>query len=483
MPDEPDDHSLLRDYCASRAEPAFRALVERHLPAVWNAARRMVNGDAALAEDIAQEVFAHLATHAAKLPPRVVLGGWLHRHTCFTASKTIRAAVRRRIREHEHAAAMNAVSDTDPWPNIAPHLDAALNSLPAADRAAVVLRFFEKRDFRAIAAALGTSEDAARMRTARALEKLRSRLRKHSTLLTVALLTSMLAEKSLAAPPAGIAAQVVQFSLARAAAVPAAGGLAALFARLRSHRALPATVVLLSVSGYAVWQLNAWLNSGQPQAPRASSAGLPKVEPAGDGMEVAFHFILVPESAAAAIMAGRWTSDADTALLDSLLKKASHDLDGIRVACTLTGACRNGRRQKFGSTKEFPYPKDFDHGEKGMIAAREFLFRNVGTTAEIEAVIPTEGEFCDVFLSTVHHYAEPQMHHFGTSLTKPWDESLPGVKQAEFRVAETNTNLQIKPGESRLASCSQLPHLPDAPAQTPEQRLFTFITIHAPDQS
>lgn len=213
-----DDTALLRDYCVSCDEQAFRLLVDRHLPAVWSAARRMANNDAALADDITQEVFAHLAATAAKLPPRVVLGGWLHRHTCFTAAKAIRTAARRRARELTHAAAMNAAPEPDLWPGIAPHLDAALDSLPSADRDAVVLRFFEKRDFRAIATALGTSEDAARMRTARALEKLRSRLGKHSALLTVALLTSLLAEKSLAAPPAGIAAQVVQSSLARAAA-------------------------------------------------------------------------------------------------------------------------------------------------------------------------------------------------------------------------------------------------------------------------
>ena len=161
LPDD-DDASLLREYCADRAETAFRCLVERHLPAVWSAARRMVNGDAALAEDIAQEVFSHLAVHATKLPPRVVLGGWLHRHTCFTAAKAVRAASRRRAREQQ-AAAMTAPDAADPWPDIAPHLDATLNSLPAADRDAVVLRFFEKRHFRTVkTAARKRSEDRRR---------------------------------------------------------------------------------------------------------------------------------------------------------------------------------------------------------------------------------------------------------------------------------------------------------------------------------
>ena len=345
MNDEPeDDHTLLRDYCASRDEHAFRALVERHLPSVWHAAQRLVNDDAALAEDVCQEVFAHLAIHAAKLPPRVVLGGWLHRHTCFTAAKTIRTAARRRAREHRHAATMHTTPDSDPWLDIAPHLDAALDSLPSADRDAVVLRFFEKRDFRSIAIAQGTSEDAARMRTARALEKLRARLGKHSALLTVALLTSLLTEKSTAALPASITARVLQSSLARAAAVPAVSGFAVWLSRLRPHRALIASGAVLAVSGYAVWQWNDWSSptATKPLVTRTTATSKPSPNPAAPGsmMEVTMNYILVPEADAAALLADRWTSDADTALLDSLLQKAGPDPAGIHIARTFTGSCR-----------------------------------------------------------------------------------------------------------------------------------------------
>jgi len=479
MPEpDADDSSLLRDYCASRDERAFRALVERHLPAVWSAARRLAHDDAALADDIAQEVFAHLAAYAPKLPPRVVLGGWLHRHTCFTAKKALRAAARRRARERTHAAAMTA-STADPWPDIAPHLDAALNSLPSADRDAVVLRFFEKRDFRTIAATLGTSEDAARMRTARALEKLRGLLGKRSALLTVALLTSLLAEKSIATPSTGLASQIVQSSLARATA-PSAAGLAALLARLLPHRATIAGVAVLCVAGFAVWQWHGMLNapSDTPRVAVASSAGKTKAAPAAaaaKAMEVTVHFILVPEAEAAAVMANRWTSDADNALLSSLLQRAGPDPKGIHVARTFTGIRRSGQRSKFENIKEFAYPTDFDPGEKGMITPEAFSFRNVGSTAEMELTV-SDGDLCDVNLAVEHHYAEPLLHHFGTSLANPEDENLPGAKQPEMRVAKITTQLLMEPGTSQLAGCSQLPHLPDAP-EASVQRLFTFITI------
>ena len=481
MPPDPadeDDASLLQEYCASLHESAFRFLVERHLPAVWGAACRIVNGDAALAEDIAQEVFAHLAVHAPKLPPRVVLGGWLHRHTCFTASKTIRAAARRRAREHQHAASMTAATADDPWPDIAPHLDAALHALPAADRDAVVLRFFEKRDFRAIAAALGTTEDAARMRTARALEKLRGLLGKRSALLTVALLTSLLAEKSIAAPAAGLTSQIVQSSLARAA-IPAAGGLATLLARLRPHRAAIAGLAVLGAAGFAVWQWHGMINAPRDtsRAVVAPSSGKTKAAPAdvAKTMDVTVHFILVPEAEAAALMANRWTSNADNALLSSLLQRAGPDPKGIHVARTFTGTRRSGQRSKFENIKEFRCPTEFHPGEKGMVTPVAFTFRNVGSTAEIELTV-SDDDLCDVNLTAEHDYAEPLVHHFGTSLDKPEDESLPGAKQPEMRVAKTTTQLLIKPGTSQLAGCSQLPRLPDAP-EAGEQRLFTFITI------
>lgn len=476
-----DDTTLLREYCADRAEPAFRALVERHLPAVWSAARRIMNGDGALAEDIAQEVFAHLARHAPALPPRVVLGGWLHRHTCYTAAKAARGASRRRAREQQ-AAAMTA-SDPDPWPDIAPHLDAALNALSSADRDAVVLRFFEKRDFRAIATALGTSEDAARMRTARALDKLRGILGKRSALLTAAALTALLSEKSIAAPPVQMALRIAGNSLARAAAVTSVSGLAALLAALRRMRTALIAGSVLCVAGFAVWQWHDWLNhpDKSPRPPTAVSSGKGRTAPgpivSQQEMEVTVHFILVPEAEAAALLADRWNSDGDSNLLAALLQKAGTNPDGVQLARKLTGLCASGTRVKLERLKEFPYPSDFEHGEKGMITPRDLSTRNIGSTAEVELVVPDDGELCDVNLSAEHHYAEPEMHHWATSLAEPENKDLPGAKQPEFRTTNVNAQIFIKPGRSGLVQFTQLPRPRDTPAETPEQRVFVFITF------
>ena len=73
------DRELLRRYAESRSETAFAELVERHVHLVYSAALRQVNGDAHLAQDVAQIVFTDLARQAAPLSRRAVLTGWLRR--------------------------------------------------------------------------------------------------------------------------------------------------------------------------------------------------------------------------------------------------------------------------------------------------------------------------------------------------------------------------------------------------------------------
>lgn len=171
--------ALLNRYLADQSETAFRELVQRHVNLVYGTARRRCGGDEALARDVSQAVFTDLARKASSLPQDVMLAGWLHRHTGCVASKLIRSEQRRRQREHtafmenqlnpQSAAAESGAL----WQRMAPVLDAALSRLSSADRDALVLRFLEGREFREVGGALGLSENTARMRVTRALEKLR----------------------------------------------------------------------------------------------------------------------------------------------------------------------------------------------------------------------------------------------------------------------------------------------------------------------
>src|SRR5437016_3269923 len=152
-----DDEQLLRQYRRERSESAFSELVSRYIDLAYSAALRVVNGDTHLAQDVTQTVFIHLARKARRLPRGVVLAGWLHRHTCFTAATAVRTERRRKTRE-QTAMEMKALDDNTqpPWEVIAPYLDESLNQLNPSDRAALALRFLKRQDFRAVGQALGT---------------------------------------------------------------------------------------------------------------------------------------------------------------------------------------------------------------------------------------------------------------------------------------------------------------------------------------
>jgi RNA polymerase sigma factor (sigma-70 family) len=210
-----DSQTLLAEYTANGSEAAFRELVTRYVNLVYSAAVRLVAEERHLADDVAQTVFADLARLARGLPKEVMLGGWLHRHTCFVAATLLRGERRRRARERQ-AVEMNALQDHSEanLARVAPVLDEAINQLGAADRTAIMLRFFEQRDFGVVGAALGSNEDAARMRVNRALEKLQALLRHRGFTLSAAALGSALAAQAVTAAPAGLAAGISSAVLA-----------------------------------------------------------------------------------------------------------------------------------------------------------------------------------------------------------------------------------------------------------------------------
>src|SRR5687767_8670302 len=85
-----DDLELLRRFATAGDDDAFRELVGRHLDLVYSVALRQVNGDAHLAEDVAQSVFADLARKARRLSRRVILSGWLFDAARFAGAKAVR---------------------------------------------------------------------------------------------------------------------------------------------------------------------------------------------------------------------------------------------------------------------------------------------------------------------------------------------------------------------------------------------------------
>jgi RNA polymerase sigma factor (sigma-70 family) len=214
-----DDNQMWRQFAEDGSETAFAQLVARYLDLVYCTALRKVGHDAQLAQEVAQTVFSDLARKARQLPKEVVLGGWLYHHTSLVSAQTVRTERRRRVREQK-AMTMNTLhAEPEPgWEHLAPFLEEAMQRLAQRDRDAIVLRYFERRDLRGVSQALGTSEEAARKRVSRAVEKLRDYFQHHGVTLSAATLASLLAGHAVTAAPAGLAASITGPALASAAA-------------------------------------------------------------------------------------------------------------------------------------------------------------------------------------------------------------------------------------------------------------------------
>jgi RNA polymerase sigma factor (sigma-70 family) len=210
------DRQLLADYFENGSETAFREVVARYINLVYATAVRLVDGDTHLAEDVTQTVFADLARLAGTLSADVMLGGWLHRRACHVAATLMRGIRRRQNRERQ-AADMISPQTHSEAEKMVPLLDDAIDRLKAADRAAIVLRFFENRDLRSIGEALGSNEDAVQKRISRALDKLRTMLSRRGVQASTSALIVLLTAQGAAAAPAGLASVVSGAALAGAA--------------------------------------------------------------------------------------------------------------------------------------------------------------------------------------------------------------------------------------------------------------------------
>ncbi|MFO1502047.1 MAG: sigma-70 family RNA polymerase sigma factor [Verrucomicrobiota bacterium] len=230
---------LLAEYATSGSEQAFQEVVSRYIDLVHSTALRLVNWDTHSAEDVTQRVFADLAKVAGTFSQGAMIGGWLHRHTCYMAKKLVRTELRRKARE-KLAMEINQADGESNLKEIAPVLDEAINRLRAQDRQAILLRFFEQQEFSAVGQAIGGTEEAARKRVNRALEKLRHLLQKRGITLSSGALAALLASEAVNAAPVGLIVTVTSAALTTAAV---GGGTATLVLQLMSMTKLQIGIV------------------------------------------------------------------------------------------------------------------------------------------------------------------------------------------------------------------------------------------------
>ena len=208
---------LLAEFRKNGSDAAFAELVRGYTNLVYSAAKRRLSNDA-LAQEVTQLVFIRLAKAAPNLRTDAELIGWLHRTATHVSIDLWRADTRRRARE-ESAASMQADSTDQPaWNDVAPAVDEALNTLNDADRQTLLLRFFHQKTMREVGTAFGISEDAAKMRVSRALERLCDKLSARGITATAVVLGGMLAEQAVESAPAQLVKTLAAFKFSTAQA-------------------------------------------------------------------------------------------------------------------------------------------------------------------------------------------------------------------------------------------------------------------------
>jgi len=179
-------------------------------------------GNPHAAEEITQTVFIILARKAGSLSAKTVLSGWLYQTARLTVANYRRNEFRRVRREQEaHMQSVMNEPESDVWQQIAPMLDDALGELGEKDRHAIVLRFFENKSLGEVGAVLGTSQEAARMRVNRALEKLRNFFSRRGVTLSATVIAGAVAANSVQAAPSHLGASVTAGGLSKVAVASA----------------------------------------------------------------------------------------------------------------------------------------------------------------------------------------------------------------------------------------------------------------------
>lgn len=251
-----DDEQILREYASTRSESAFAELVSRHANWIYSSALRTL-GDAHLAEDVTQGVFLLLS----QKPERTIgrpLAGWLFNATRLCAANALRSERRRAKHERKAAAAAPTVArpSTDPlWETLAPLLDELMARLHSSDRQLLLLRFYQRKTLADIGRLLGISEEVARKRAAKALDKLRGLFRARGVVAPVAAISASLLEHTTNAAPQGLIALAQTPATSQAAAmspIARAAERTMIFNKLKPWIAFAIAILIAMAVGIAI---------------------------------------------------------------------------------------------------------------------------------------------------------------------------------------------------------------------------------------
>ena len=265
------DRELVRDYVENGSEGAFQELLARHLDLVFATALRGLN-DTGAAQEVTQNVFIALARKAPWLGGETSLTGWLHKTALLEVRQWWRGECRRRRREQAAVELGTLMKEEDPQLKaLAADLDEGLLELHAAERQALMLRYFEGRTHKEIGTLLGAREDAVRMRTGKALDRLTRFFRRRGYAVPNTMMTAGVLAAAAKAAPAGLVVTATRMALT-AGGGGAACGLKLLLLRLMGLTKTQSTVLCAALALAPVtWQWHG-LRAAQGRAARAAAA-------------------------------------------------------------------------------------------------------------------------------------------------------------------------------------------------------------------
>src|SRR6266850_162812 len=239
-----DDMQLIQQYAQTGCQDSFEQLVTRHMDWVFSICLRGVK-DRHLAEDVTQAVFIILARKAKSMTPNTVLRGWLFKAARFAVADALKKQNRHK-RHVQRAAAMGATDfsaqEAATWDRVAPALEEAVACLSEKDRQAVMLRFYESKSLAEVGTILGVSEEAAKKRVSRAVEKLRKLFSREGVAISAALLLLFLTTRASQAAPLGLGLSISS----AATGTSVASGMASAIAQGVSRQMLHAAGRLLA---------------------------------------------------------------------------------------------------------------------------------------------------------------------------------------------------------------------------------------------
>ncbi len=287
-----DDACLLRQYVKQNSQSAFAALTGRYLRLVYGTCLREL-GDPALAEDATQIVFLILARRAGSLRMPHALPNWLFTTARLTARQLRKQEHMRQTREQDAFEQSLSAANADPaWPDIAEHINDAVAALGPKDREVVLLRFFDGLSLKEVGDALGITENTARMRVVRSVDKMRRRLAREQVTASADVLTALLGTEAARALPAASAAGIAQTVLQTLAPMGRTPALSAhlmqqtaqgvirhmVISKLGTVAAL-AAIGILGITG-GIHALQGQAAPPQPSTTAAAAAARPQVQAA-----------------------------------------------------------------------------------------------------------------------------------------------------------------------------------------------------------